>query len=49
MEGFTYKNYFKNEKDIDALLHEVITNIDIQLDIADTDNTKLISRYFVQK
>ena len=49
VEGFTYKNYFKNEKDIDALLHEVITNIDIQLDIADTDNTKLISRYFVQK
>ncbi|WP_218975670.1 AIPR family protein [Campylobacter sp. RM16192] len=45
-EVFTYKNYFKNENDIDELMNEVITNIDIQLDIADIDIGKLISQYF---
>lgn len=48
-EGFTYKNYFKNEKNIDKLMNEIITNIDIQLSIADMDNTKLISLYFSQE
>lgn len=48
-EGFTYKNYFKNEKNIDKLMNEIITDIDIQLSIADMDNTKLISLYFSQE
>ena len=48
-EGFTYKNYFKNEKNIDKLMNEIITEIDIQLTIADMDNTKLISTYFPQE
>lgn len=45
-ESFTYKNYFKNENDIDELMNEVITNINIHLDIAGTDIGKVISQYF---
>ena len=47
VEGFTYKNYFKNENDIDELINGVITDVDVHLDIANMDSTKLISQYFV--
>ena len=47
-EEFTYKNYFKNEKDIDALMDDVIEELDVQFDIAEKDITKLVSDYFGQ-
>lgn len=47
-EEFTYKNYFKNEKDIDALMDDVIEELDFQFDIAEKDITKLVSDYFGQ-
>ena len=49
VEGFTYKNYFKNENDIDKLMDEVITHIDIQLDIAEKTPAKLIESYLTQE
>lgn len=45
-EGFTYKNYFKNEKDIDTLIIDIIEQLDIQFDVADTSIAELILSYF---
>ena len=44
-----FYQFSKNEKNIDKLMNEIITDIDIQLSIADMDNTKLISLYFSQE
>jgi hypothetical protein len=48
-EGFTYKNYFKNEKDIDALMEDTIEQLDIQFSIAEKTITQLVSQYFCQE
>ena len=48
-EGFTYKNYFKNEKDIDTLIVDIIEQLDIQFDVADKNIAELVSHYFNQE
>ena len=48
-EGFTYKNYFKNEKDIDTLIVDIIEQLDIQFDVADKNIAELVSHHFNQE